>query len=109
MAHPCSSQFSTGATGTRGAPVSGLESGNRSLPATAAGRCRALAIGLREHLASDPREFEGSHVQPLDPGASQKLSLSTLKHLYHLGISWESFLFVGYLLLLAHGFFPPCI
>lgn len=33
-------------------------------------------------------------------------SLSTLQHLYHLGISWESFLFVGYVLLLAHVFFP---
>lgn len=64
--------YSTGAKGTHGVPVSGWESGKRPLPATAAGRCLGMAMGLMDHLASDSREIEGSHLQPLDPGASQK-------------------------------------
>lgn len=54
-------------------------------------RCLGMVIGLMDHLASDPRKLEGSHLQPLDPEASQKVlslsltcgSLSTLQHPYH--------------------------
>lgn len=71
-------------------------------------------MGLMDHLASDPRELEGSLSSAASGSKSQpealslsltRGSLSTLQHLYHLGISWESFLFVGYVLLLAHVFF----
>lgn len=112
---PRSSSYSVGAMGKGGLLAAAVESGRRSVPAAAAGKCSLGTVTrLMDCLASDLRETEGSHLHPPHPAASQKVlsvsltcgSLSTLQHLYHEGISWESFLFVDCVLLLAHVFSP---